>query len=49
MHAGPWFCAACKGHLTLHGFPNVPQDWPLITHLWDGWLPEDPAEADRIT
>lgn len=48
VHDGPWFCADCKGHLTLHGVPDVTQDWPLIDHLWTGWLPEDPDEADRI-
>ena len=23
MHAGPWFCEACKGELVMHGFPDV--------------------------
>ena len=35
--------------MTLHGAPNITQDWPLIDHLWTRWLPDDPTEADRIT
>lgn len=23
IHDGPWFCLQCKGHLTLHGAPDV--------------------------
>ena len=48
LHDGPWFCHSCKGHLSLHGAPDVTQDWPLIDHLWTGWLPQDPDEADRL-
>ena len=48
VHDGPWFCASCKGHLTLHGAPDITQDWPLIDHLWTGWLPQDPDEADWL-
>lgn len=48
VHDGPWFCERCKGELTLHGMPDVTQDWPLMDHLWTGWLPQDPDEADRI-
>ena len=39
IHGGPWFCSSCKGHLTLHGAPDITQDWPLMDHLWTGWLP----------
>ncbi len=49
VHDGPWFCVQCKGHLTLHGAEDITQDWPLMDHLWTGWLPGDPDEADRIT
>ena len=48
LHDGPWFCATCKGSLTLQGYPDITQDWPLIDHLWTGWLPQDPVEADRL-
>jgi Integrase zinc binding domain len=49
VHDGPWFCVLCRGHLTLHGADDITQDWPLMDHLWTGWLPGDPDEADRIT
>ena len=48
LHGGPWFCAECKGYLTLQGAEDITQDWPLLDHLWTGWLPQDPDEADRI-
>ena len=48
IHKGPWFCATCKGTLTLEGYPDITQDWPLMDHLWTGWLPQDPTETDRI-
>ena len=48
VHDGPWFCEQCKGELILHGCPDITQDWPLIDHLWTGWLPNDPDESDRI-
>ena len=28
------------------GLADVTQDWPLIDHLWMGWLPADVNEAD---
>lgn len=48
IHDGPWFCATCKGALTLEGYADITQDWPLMDHLWSEWLPQDPTEADRI-
>ncbi len=48
IHDGPWFCATCKGALTLEGYQDITQDWPLMDHLWTGWLPQDPTEVDRI-
>ena len=27
---------------------NVTQDWPLINHLWTGWLPQDVDEANQL-
>ena len=48
IHDGPWFCGPCKGHLTLNGFDDITHDWPLMDHLWTGWLPENPDEANRL-
>lgn len=48
VHDGPWFCSRCHGHITLYGATDVTHDWPLIDHLWTGWLPADPEEAQRI-
>ena len=32
----------------MWGAADVTQDWPLINHLWTGWLPQDVDEADQL-
>ena len=32
----------------MWGAADVTLDWPLIDHLWIGWLPQDMNEADRL-
>ena len=32
----------------MWGAANVTQDWPLIYHLWTGWLPKDVNEAEHL-
>ena len=49
FHNGPWFCESCKGvdnHVV--SVPDVTQDWPLIDHLWTGWLPQDMDKANQL-
>ena len=36
IHAGPWYCGACRGHIVLHGFLDVTEDLGLIDYLWRG-------------
>ena len=48
MHDGPWFCESCRGAITMCGVANMTQDWPLIDHLWMGWLPQDVEKADQF-
>ena len=48
MHDGPWFCESYKGTITIWGASNVIQDWPLIDHLWTGWLPQDMDKAEEV-
>ena len=32
----------------MWGAADVTWDWPLIDHLWTGWLPADVDEAERL-
>ena len=32
----------------MWGVANMTQDWPLINHLWMGWLPQDVDKANRL-
>ena len=32
----------------MWGAADMTQDWPLIDHLWKGWLTQDVDEADRV-
>ena len=32
----------------MWGVANVTQDWPLINHLWMGWLPQDIDNANQL-
>ena len=48
IHDGPWYCAACRGHIVLKGFTDVTQDLGLIDYLFRGVLPEQEGEAARV-
>ena len=32
----------------MWGVADVTQDWPLIDHLWTGWLPQDMDKANQL-
>ena len=34
VHAGPWYCAACRGRIMEHGYSDVIEDLGLIAWLW---------------
>ena len=49
VHDGPWFCSPCRGHVILYGCEDVTMDFGLIDYLFDGTLPANPQESERIT
>jgi len=48
VHAGLWYCVACRGAIHLHGFADITQDLGLMDYLWLGTLPDQPEEAARV-
>jgi len=48
VHDGPFICTECRGTIALHGYPDITLDFGLVDYLFDGQLPAQQQEADRI-